>query len=122
MHMDGAEQFTPELTGLTHAQLHTKPGEMGDTSRLCCGPHWNSVLSGCFILRKSREVKLHSSLLGSHLKTSIEKAEKQETDLVPHMHAVHWSLQPTEHHNEERQLPPTLQHPLFLQYSLSVNP
>lgn len=106
MHMDGAEQFTPELTGLPHVQLHTKPGEMGDTSRLCCGPHWNSALSGCFILRKS-----HNSLLGPHLKTSIEKAEKQETDLVPNMYAVHWSLQPTEHHNKERQLPPTLQHP-----------
>lgn len=68
MHMDGAEPFAPELTGLPHAQLHTKPGETGDTSRLCCGHHWNSVLSGCFILRKSREVKLHSSLLGPHLK------------------------------------------------------
>lgn len=34
---------------------YTTPQEVNDTSRLCCGPHWTSILLGYLILRKSQE-------------------------------------------------------------------
>lgn len=53
MHVDRAERSTPDLTDLPHTQLHRKPGEGDDSSRLCCGPHWASILLGVLTLRKS---------------------------------------------------------------------
>lgn len=53
MNVDRAEQFTPDITDLPHTQLHRKLGKRDDSSRLCCGPHWASILLGFLILRKS---------------------------------------------------------------------